>query len=49
MPELGVKQDLLFRPHIFKGSSINHVVKILGIFDAPFPLRGHFYKIRLML
>ena len=25
------------------GSSINHVVKILGIFDPPSPLRGHFY------
>ena len=31
-----------------KGASINHVVKILGIFD-PLPLRGHFYKISLIL
>ena len=26
-----------------KRSSINHVVKILGIFDLPSSLRGHFY------
>ena len=26
-----------------KGSSKNHVVKILGIFDTPFPFRDHFY------
>ena len=31
-----------------KGSSINHVVRFLGIFDPPSPLRGHCYKIRLM-
>ena len=31
-----------FEQYFSEGSSINHVVKILGIFDPP-PLRGHFY------
>ena len=33
------RRSLLMTPW---GSSINHVVKFLGIFD-PLPLRGHFY------
>ena len=32
---------------LYKGSSINHMVKFLGIFEPP-QLHGHFYKIRLM-
>ena len=38
-----------FFKRIFRGSSINHVVAIFGIFDAPSHLHGPFYYVRLML
>ena len=37
------KLTLVFKLHNRWGSSINHVVKILGIFDPLHPSCGHFY------